>query len=179
LSANYLNQFRANHGYGIDFSLNGSFANDYYPNGFEPSNALYEAGVIYTRKYLPSVGLRYRFFAGNTFFLGTSLQLGLIKERFFADRENYSSTTLQVDPIYVDYNINNPYFRLNFETGLLFSGESRLFATLEFKAGLQSIRSKVESYGTFRLDEKGPKTFAPLTGTSALVGGTFGLGIKL
>jgi hypothetical protein len=180
LTIAWLKQVSTHHGFGVELGFPKLFKNsliaDYYTN--DPH---YKMGLVWRRNALPFVGVRYRLFAGNSFFIGSSLQLGMLKERFFGDRMyNDEVYTVPVPAFYVDYTLKNPYVRLNFETGLIWNMGDLLYGTLQGRAGIQSTFSKVKEFGTTDVDLSNPDvTFRPYRGVDVLGTGLFGIGVKL
>ncbi|MBK9450123.1 MAG: hypothetical protein IPN95_12095 [Bacteroidetes bacterium] len=153
----WVKQVSAHHGFGVDLVFSKLLVAN--PGGnvqFPQYDRSYDANLIWTRRPLPSIAGRYRLFIGNSFFIGSNLQFGWIRERFFADRlPNYERYGYPIDPVYMDYSLLTPYFRLSFETGFIWNmGESSLGP------------SKVES--AFRLPNPEFLSLDPFTSTTMI-----------
>lgn len=177
----WLHQFSTHHGFGADLVLPRLlFANPGKYVDFPQYDRGYECGLIWTRKTLPALAARYRLFIGNKFFIGTNLQFGMIHERFFADRMGvYSGGMEPIEPVFLDYNLFSPYFRLSFETGFVFDIGGKLYGTINGRIGAQKTMARVPFFGSFSIDDDEWETFKPIEGNSTMGGIVFGLGIKL
>lgn len=177
----WLHQFSTHHGFGADLVLPRLlFANPGKYVDFSENNPAYDCGLIWTRKSLPAIAARYRLFIGNEFFIGTNLQFGMIHERFFADRMgNYSGGMAPIEPVFMDFNLFSPYFRLSFETGFVFDIGGKLYGTVNARIGAQKTMARVPAFGSFSLDYDEREEFRPITGTNVMGGVVLGLGLKL
>jgi hypothetical protein len=180
LTFGWLKQVSTHHGFGVELGLPKLFKNN-IATGYYTNDPYYKMGLIWRRNALPFVGMRYRLFAGNSFFIGSSLQLGMLKERFFGDRMyNDDVYAAPVPAFYADYTILNPYMRLNFETGLIWNMGDVLYGTLQGRAGIQSTFSKVKVFGITAVDQSQPVIiFRPYHGMDILGTALFGIGVKL
>lgn len=177
----YLKQATAHHGFGVELGFPYLWKNDLSQSVTFDHDTLYQVGLIWKRQYLPSIAGRYRLFAGNHFFVGTSLALGLLRERFYADRY-YNDSHLNADPImpvYLDYKLLSPYLRLQLETGFIWNMGDRVYASLNGQAGIQFIKSRAPLLGSFVATKGNIHDFESLHGVEAFGGLAIGLGIKL
>ncbi len=181
LGLGFLNQFSAHHGWGVQIVL--PFLTN--PNPTEGQSIPvpgqeFDVDLAWKRTALPAIAGRYRLFVGNAFFIGSSLQIGLIKETFYADRlASVASGSYPVDPVYLDYELLSPTFRLSFETGLTWTMGSKLYGTLEGRLGVQATHSKVKSFGSFSIGYGQEGAYIPYRGAEAMGGGLIGIGVKL
>ncbi len=180
-SLNYLKQLTSHHGLGVELGLPVAIDN---PARHVPIDTFgYDAGLIWKRQYLPYVGFRYRFFASNSFFLGVLANVGLMRERFYADRYfRYSEAYTQeaIPPVYYDYVIKSPFFRATFEMGLLLNLGERMYGTFHGRLGFQYTKAPIQQFGTYSVGYELPTyQFDAYQGLGITGGLNFGLGLKL
>ncbi|MBP6640594.1 MAG: hypothetical protein KA293_09885 [Bacteroidia bacterium] len=177
----WVKQVSAHHGFGVDLVFSKLLVAN--PGGnvqFPQYDRSYDANLIWTRRPLPSIAGRYRLFIGNSFFIGSNLQFGWIRERFFADRlPNYERYGYPIDPVYMDYSLLTPYFRLSFETGFIWNMGEILFGTFQGRIGVQVAKSRIPQFGSFHIDYDDLETFEPYQGTDVMGGIVLGMGVKL
>lgn len=177
LSLGWLKQFSTHHGFGVEVVVPSLLRSNLDTQYLHSTYHTYEMGLIWKRHLLPFLGIRYRLFAGNSFFIGSSLHLGMVHERFFADRDYYEA--LGISAVYMDYSMLSPFFRLSFETGFVWNMGSRLYGTLQGRVGFQATKSRVDTYGDIDVGPNDRVRFSPYSGVNFVGGATFGIGVKL
>lgn len=180
-SLSYLKQVSARHGFGVELNIPFLLQSDRSSSVSFSSSAAYDVGLIWKRGMLPSVGGRYRLFVGNSFFIGAGMQVGLIHERFFADRYYNDENTVYppISPVYLDYSLLSPYLRLNFETGFVWNMGNLLFGTLVGRVGPQFTHSRAPLLGSFTTSASTPTDFYSVHGANFQGGIALGMGVKL
>lgn len=179
ITLNYLNQFSTHHGYGVELSLPITFGGD-LSTELSGTSTKWDVDGIWRRSVWPALGFRYRFFAGNAFYMGSALQVGLIRERFYADRYYFTETSgYEIMPVFLDYSLMSPFFRLSFETGFIATIGDRMFASFNFRGALEFTKCRVKELGEFELRPNFLQTFESYNGMAALGSVGIGLGVKL
>jgi hypothetical protein len=182
-SIGYLKQFGVNHGLGVEIGVPMMLSANHakaYTEVIDTVN--YDVGLIWKRNFLPTLGLRYRLFVGNSFFIGPKFDFGLLRERFYADRYYHVSTASThegVNPVYLDYVLKSPFFRASFEMGFVWNMGEKMYGTLQGRVGVQVTKARVSNFGTFSTNSSTVATFEPFHGAALIGGASFGLGIKL
>ncbi len=180
LSLGYLRQFSAKHGIGAELVLPMTFDTDKTSDLEWLRSTPWEGQGLWTRKQTPALALRYRFFAGNSFFLGGNLQLGAVRENCFLDRaylESYDG--VEILPIYFDYQLINPYFRLSGELGIHWPMGKWLYGSIMAKGGPQFTFSRANVLGTITTERLKSQQLESYHGIDVFGGASFGLGVKL
>lgn len=180
LAVSYLNQFNSHHGWGVEIGLPLTL----YPNlSYMLGTAdgeVYELNGLWKRNLFPSVGGRYRLFAGNSFYIGLAVHLGMVREKFYADRyyavDNWGQ---EVMPVYADYSLLSPFVRTSFETGFMANIGAKGFFSLNLRGGLQVAKSRVSTFGVIKMDRFETREFQTYHGLEALGSAGLSFGVKL
>ncbi len=180
-SVDWMKQVSAHHGFGLEIGLPIFLQSNPGAAFDDLTTTAYDAQLLWKRSALPYIGGRYRLFIDNSFFVGTSLQMGLVRETFFADRQyaDQPNNINDIPAVYLDYRIKSPFVRLNLETGFILNLDKLLYFTLQGRLGIQTTEPPVLTFGRFGVYDGGLATFKPYQGTNVIGGALMGLGVKL
>jgi hypothetical protein len=180
-SVDWMKQVSAHHGFGAEIGLPIFIKSNPGAIYEDVATTDFDAQLLWKRSSLPYLGARYRLFVDNSFFIGTSLQVGLVRERFYADRQyDYREAYMdEISAVYLDYRINSPFVKWNFETGFIANLGDLLYFTLQGRLGIQSTKPPVVTFGRFSTGYGSVTAFKPYQGTNVIGGALMGLGVKL
>jgi hypothetical protein len=180
VSLSYLRQVSAHHGFGAELILPKTLNVDRTSSLEWKVGTPWEGEAAWTRRLTPALALRYRYFAGNSFFVGGNLQVGAVREKCFLDRpylESYQGN--EILPIYCDYQLLNPYLRFSGELGLHWPMGKWLFGSILAKGGPQFTFSRANVLGTITTEPAKGQQLDSYHGIDFHGGATIALGVKL
>ncbi len=180
ISLSYLRQFSAKHGLGAELILPQTLIVDQTSDIDWLNGTPWSGEAEWTRRQTPALALRYRFFVGNSFFLGSNLRLGAVREKCFLDRAYQESFQgYEILPIYYDYQLLNPYFRISGELGIHRPMGKWMFLSILAKCGPQFTFSRAGIMGEITTQPNGTQLLKSYHGVDFYGGVAIGLGVKL